>query len=56
MRSSASSRRYRGVIRAPVRTGVSVRAVTAGAGAVRCVVETDGGCLEAANVVVATGP
>ena len=48
--------RYREVIRAPVRTGVSVHAVTAGPGPARFRVETEGGCLEAANVVAATGP
>jgi putative flavoprotein involved in K+ transport len=48
--------RYREVIRAPVRTGVRVRAVTAGPGPARFVVEADSGFLEAANVVAATGP
>jgi putative flavoprotein involved in K+ transport len=48
--------RYREVIRAPVRTGVGVLAVTARPGRARFLVETDGGGLEAANVVAATGP
>ena len=48
--------RYREVVGAPVRTGVNVLAVTAGPRRAPFLVETDGGVLEAANVVAATGP
>ena len=48
--------RYHELVKAPVRTGVNVRAVSVKPGSSRFLVETDGGSLEAANVVVATGP
>jgi putative flavoprotein involved in K+ transport len=47
---------YRASIAAPVREGVTVRAVTAKAGSARYLVETDAGAYETANVVAATGP
>ncbi len=48
--------RYHELVKAPVRTGVNVRAVGVNPGSSRFLAETDGGCFEAANVVVATGP
>ena len=48
--------RYHELVKAPVRTGVNVRAVSVKPGSSRLLVETDDGSLEAANVVVATGP
>jgi putative flavoprotein involved in K+ transport len=47
---------YRERIQAPVRTGVTVRAVRPKPGAPRFRVETDHGSYEAAHVVAATGP
>jgi putative flavoprotein involved in K+ transport len=47
---------YRDRIRAPLRTGVTVRAVRRKPGASRLLVETDGLAYEAAHVVAATGP
>ena len=47
---------YRDRIKAPLRTGVTVRAVRRKAGSPRLLVETDDGGYEAAHVVAATGP
>jgi putative flavoprotein involved in K+ transport len=47
---------YRAHIRAPVREGVAVRAVTRPTYGARFRIETDAGTYEAANVVAATGP
>ena len=47
---------YRDLITAPVRTGVTVRSVSQNAGSTRFQLETGAGPLEAANVVIATGP
>lgn len=47
---------YRDLIKAPIRTGVTVRAVRQKPGSPRLLVETDDGAYEAAHVVAATGP
>jgi len=48
--------RYRDLIRAPLRTGVSVHALRHRPGSSRFLLDTDAGTFEAASVVVATGP
>jgi putative flavoprotein involved in K+ transport len=47
---------YRDLIKAPIRTGVTVRAARRKPGSPRLLVETDDGAYEAAQVVAATGP
>lgn len=47
---------YCALIKAPLRTGVTVRAVRGKPGSPRLLVETDDGAYEAAHVVAATGP
>jgi putative flavoprotein involved in K+ transport len=47
---------YRDLIKAPLRTGVTVRAVRPKPGSPRLLVDTDDGGYEAAHVVAATGP
>jgi len=47
---------YRDLIKAPIRTGVTVRAARRKPGSPRLLVETDDGAYEAAHVVAATGP
>ena len=47
---------YAAFIRAPLRRGTAVTALRQQPGSARFVVETEGGTIEAANVVIATGP
>jgi putative flavoprotein involved in K+ transport len=47
---------YASFIRAPVRQGVAVTALRRKSGSERFALETSAGCIEAKNVVIATGP
>jgi putative flavoprotein involved in K+ transport len=47
---------YATFIQAPLRCGTSVTALRQRPGSARFLIETDGGTIEAANVVIATGP
>jgi len=47
---------YASFIQAPVRCGVSVTSLSIEPGSARFQIETDHGCIKAANVVAATGP
>jgi putative flavoprotein involved in K+ transport len=48
--------RYAALVKAPVRSGVTVRAIRQKPGSARYLVGSDDGVIEAANVVLATGP